>query len=559
MMNSKKTEALLTFCIGLMTVIILNQISAISFFRIDLTEEQRYTISDATIEVLENLEDVVYVDVYLEGALPAGFKRLQKSIRETLEEFKAYAGENIEFRFVNPGVAQSQKAKNQFYKSLNQKGIQPTNIISSENGEKSEKIIFPGAVVSYGTRETGVMLLKGNRSAGPQEALNQSIENIEYELATAITKLTGEERKKIGLIHGHGELDTLENAGMATKLLEMYNVYNVNLPARKNLQGYDAIVVAKPKEAFTEEDIFKIDQFIMNGGRAAFFIDQLAIDMDSIGGAGTIAIPLDLGLSSLFFRYGIRFNPEYALDLNCGSYPVVVGNMGNQPQIRLMPFPYFPLINQYSDHPVVKNTDAILTRFVGTIDTVKAEGIEKTPLMLTSENTRTVPAPAPVSLNDLRADLKPSYFQGGQKIIAWILEGRFTSAYHNRILPEGIDTTGFTSRGKATKIIFCSDGDIVRNEINPKTNKPQELGFDPITSQRYANSDFILNAMNYLLNEDGIISARSKEIKIRPLDKVKLQQEKTLWQLINLIIPIFLIILFGIVKNILRKQKYARF
>lgn len=557
--DTKKTGHLLYFLTGIVAIIIFNQLSGFYYFRIDLTEEKRYTISDATVKLLEELDDEVFVEVYLDGELPAGFRRLQKNIRETLEEFKIHAGDKINYKFIDPSAATSEKARNEFYISLGRKGIQPTRLFDTEKGKRVEKIILPGAVISYGSKETGVMLLKGNRSQGAQESLNQSIENVEYELANALRKLTQTEPKKIALLKGHGELDSLHVVGLKNVLTQYYTVHDVNLKNRRDLLGFDAIIVAQPKQSFLEEDIYKIDQFLMKGGAGIFLVDVMASDMSDASGEGTISIPVELGLDNLFFKYGIRFNRDLILDLSACVYPVVVGNLGDQPQIQLMPWPFFPELNHYSKHVIVKNTDATFTKFVGTIDTVKADGVVKTPLIFTSNNTRVVKAPIQISLNDLKYDLKPEMFNGGQKAIAWLLEGRFASVFKNRILPPGVNSDLFVEQGAATKIVVVSDGDFVKNEVNPNTGQALELGFDPFSQKTYANADFVINALNYMLDEEGIITARKKEIKIRPLDKVKIDEDRTFWQVFNLGFPVVLLVLFGVVKSYVRRKKYASF
>ncbi len=558
-LDQKRTENLLLFLIGIMTIVILNQLSTLHFFRIDLTEEKRFTISDATIQLLEGLDEKVFIEVYLDGDLPAGFQRLQKNIEESLQEFKIYAGENLEYAFTDPSTATGSQARNEYYMSLAKRGIQPTRLFDNKNGEKSEKIIFPGALVSVGSREVPVMLLKGNRSLGPQETLNQSAENVEYELANAIRKMTNKDFKKIGILQGHGEIDTTHISALANYLNSYYQTTYVNLNRRENLQGFDAIILAQPRELFQENDVYKIDQFIMRGGKAVLLLDMLHVDMDSASGDGTLALPVETGLENMLFKYGIRLNNNYVLDLNSGVYPVVVGNVGDQPQVQLMPWPFFPILNNYGDHIIVKNTDAAISRFVGTIDTVKSPGIRKTPLIFSSDKTRVMEAPVLVSLNDLRADLQPEYFTQGRKAVAWLLEGKFSSVFKNRMLPETATKRDFIEEGVASKIIVFADGDFVKNDFNPETGQPVELGFDPFTRKTFANAELMINAMNYLLDEDGIISARKKEIKIRPLDSVKLVEDKTFWQVVNLAGPVALIVLFGLAKGFIRKRKYTRF
>jgi ABC-2 type transport system permease protein len=557
--DSKRLGSLLIFLIGIMSVVVVNQLSARWFFRWDLTEEKRYTISAPTRELLGDLEEVVYVDVYLEGDFPAAFRRLQKAVRETLDEYKIYAGANLQYRFVNPSSAGSEKARNEFYQSLAQKGIRPTNVFDQAGGRKTQSLLFPGALIRYGNAEAAVNLLKGNKSAAPQEQLNQSIEGLEYELSSAIRKLARPRSRRIALLKGHGELDTLQTAGLTSVLLEHYQVYHVDLSKKEDLRGYDAIVLASPREAFSEADKYKIDQYIVRGGRGLFLIESMEVNLDSAGGAGTYAIPLELNLGDLFFRWGFRINQDYVIDLNASSYPVVVGNLGDQPQVALMPWPFFPLLNRYADHPVVRNLDAIYARTLSTIDTVKAPQLRRIPLVFTSEYSRILPPPVRVSVNDLRAELQPEFFQAGPQAVVWLAEGRFTSLYRNRPLPAGVARSEFAGEGEEGRIILSSDGDMARNDINPKTGQPQELGFDPFTNTHYANPEFLLNALNFLLEEDGLIRTRSKEVRIRPLDPVKTREQGLTWQLVNLLFPLGLIALFGIAKNAHRRRRYTRF
>jgi gliding-associated putative ABC transporter substrate-binding component GldG len=296
----------------------------------------------------------------------------------------------------------------------------------------------------------------------------------------------------------------------------------------------------------------------MKGGKAIFLVDMLDVSLDSISAEGSIGYPLDTNLDGIFFRYGVRINKDYLLDLNSGGFPVVVGNLGESPQIQLMPWPFYPIITNYSDHPVVRNLDATYLRFTSSIDTVGAPGIRKIPLMFTSPYTKTAGTPVKVSLNDLRKQMSPEIFNEGSQPVAYLLQGKFTSLFKNRFLPEGADRDDFTAQGLPTSLIICSDGDLIRNEINLKTGMPYDLGFDPYLQAEFANADFMLNALSFLMDEDGVILSRNREITIRPLDKVRIENEKLKWQLINLAIPILLIIIFGIARAYLRKKKYSR-
>ena len=559
-LESKKLESILYFLIGILVIIVANQLSSRLFYRLDLTEEKRYTISDASKNILRNLEDVVYVDVYLEGDLPAGVKRLQKGVKETLDEFKVYGGGNLQFRFINPSTAKSQKARQEFYQSLIQKGIQATNLYDNVDGKRTQVLIFPGAILTYGAKELGVTFLKGNKAYSPQEQLNQSIEGVEYELSNAIKSLTETKSQRIALLKGHGELDSLQVAGLTAELMTKYRVFpNVDLSKRENLLGFDAIVVAKPTESFNESDKYKIDQFIMRGGKAMFLIDALYANMDSASREDNLALPYETNLDDLFFKYGFRLNRDMILDRNAALYPVVVGNLGDNPQIQLLPWPFFPVVNSFSKHPTVRNNDAVITRFMSTIDTLKVEGIRKIPLMSSSQYSKVLSSPIKVSINELKKEMNPDFFSSGPQTTAWIYEGAFTSLYKNRFLPGSADKSEFIEEGKETKILIVSDGDIARNDINPQTGQPMELGYYQFTETRYGNADFLLNVMTYLLEEDGIINTRSKEVKIRPLDEVKIKDQKLKWQMVNLILPILVIVLFGILKYFIRKRRFANF
>lgn len=556
--TQKKIESLLRFGIVLVLLLIGNVLAQDYFFRLDLTEDKRYTLSEPSKDMLRGLEDVVYVDVYLEGEVPGGFKRLQRSIRETLEEFRTYAGANIQYTFIDPTQAVSQGARNEFYRSLAVKGIQPTNIVDDEEGGRTEKLIFPGAVVSYGGREQGVMLLRGNQAASPEEKLNQSVEEVEYALASAIQELSRGERFHIGWITGHGELDSILVQSVQQAISQEYVLEEVSLATAENLQRYNALVLAKPRQAFNEQEKVALDQYLLKGGTGLFFIDKVLVDMDSAGGQGTLGVPLELNLDDLLFRYGIRINGNLVQDLSSGAYPVVVGNMGDQPQVRMLRWPFFPVLNNYGPSAIVRNLDATYSKFVSSIDTVKAEAITRTPLILTSQYTRTFDAPVRVSINDLRRELNPDQYRQGVLPVAYMLEGTFPSLYRNRILPEGVNPQGMLEQGNS-KLIVVADGDFPANEINFRTGEPYPLGFAPFTQQTFANQQFIMNALAYLTNENGLILARNKQVQIRPLDPIQAAEERLFWQVLNLGGPVLLIILLGVAFTIIRKRRYTRF
>lgn len=554
--NSKRTGDLLLLANVLVWVVLLNALASFYFFRLDLTEEKRYTIQPQTKVLLQSLEDELFVEVFLEGKeLNPEFRRLQKSIRETLDEFRIYSNNKVKFTFTDPLQATNERARNEYIADLNARGVSPRNVIETRNGERVEKFVFPGALVSYQGFETGVMLLRGSRA----QNINQSIEEIEFELANAIHKLSNTNRKRIGLLRGHGELDSLGFASFNNALLEQYDVFKVSLNRKAALTGYDLIIIAKPTESFSEADKYKLDQYIMHGGKVMFLLDRLDVDMNQVSQEDYLAFPYDLNLDDQLFKYGVRINPDLIQDRVSGRYPIVVGGDRNQPQIMQLEWPFFPLANQYAQHPVTRNLDATLFRFVSSIDTVKATGVIKTPLVYSSVYARKVMAPVKVTVNDLRRQMRDEAFTSGPIVMGYLLEGKFTSLYKNRFAPEGVEATNFMEESLPTKLVVIADGDLARNDVNPRDGNPQPLGLDPFTQYTFSNQDLLLNTVAFMLDENGLIKARNKEVKVRPLDKIKIKNERTFWQVINLGLPVFVIIAFGFARAYWRRLKYSRF
>lgn len=549
--KSKKLGDILKLGNGLALVVLINLVASLFFFRIDLTEEKRHSIKPVTREMLGKLEDVVFVEVYLEGDLNAEFKRLRNSIRETLEEFRVYSRGKLQYKFVNPMTALSQKAQSEFLQELAMKGIQVLPIIETNEGERTERRVVPGALISYDGNEKGVMLFKQNIAASPQEVINQSIEGLEYELAGAIQALNTEQRKRVTFLSGHNELDSLETASLRSTLREMYDV------VESDSASGDVVIIARPTQKFSETDKFKLDQYLMRGGNLVMFIDQMHASMDSASLDNNFAFPYETGLQDQLFKYGVRVNLDLVQDAFSAKYPVVVSEVGGQPQIVPMEWPFFPLIHRYANHPVTRNMDASLTRFISSIDSVRADGVKKTALFTTSEYSRKLSAPVKVSVNDLR-NVKPEDFNGGLIPVAWLLEGSFTSLYKNRFLPDGVSKDGFLERGNG-KLIVVGDGDFVRNDINPRNGIPQELGKDPISGRVFANERVVMNMVAYLTDQGGLITTRNKEIEARPLEKDKVRNERVKWQVINLGLPILIIVLLGVLLSWLRKRTYAKF
>ncbi|HAK78865.1 gliding-associated putative ABC transporter substrate-binding component GldG [Runella defluvii] len=541
----KSNLARIALFIGILVGI--NAIAAFVFFRWDLTQEKRYTISDATKKLLQNLDHQVVIKVYLTGDFPAGFERLERAIQETLESFADYGGGNVAYRFIEPTDPKLQE-------ELIGKGLIPTNLFANEEGKRTERLVFPGAVLVYEGKEYPVQLLKGNKSATSEEQLNQSYEGVEFELASAIRRLAQKDRKRIGVLVGHTKVPPPRFSDFLANLQQNYDLYfDVQNP--DNWDKGDLLVIPKPDSPFSEDEKYRLDQFVMRGGKLLMFADGARVDSVSL--EGTFAQPLDVNLDDLLFKYGCRINQNLIKDLSCAMIPLNVGNMGDKPQIQSMPWRFFPLINNFGKHPIVRNLDALYTRFPSSIDTIQVDGIKKTPLLLTSRYTQLRKAPVLVGYNEARQQPDPREYNAGEKPIAVLLEGSFSSLYNNRLLPNDPRTKSFLGKSKPTQIIVVSDGDLIVNDIDYKRNAPLPLGYDRLSGNTFANRDFALYAVDYLADSEGLITARNKQVTLRPLDKLRLKEERTQWQLLNLLGPLVLIGVVGLVWQWNRKRQYG--
>ena len=543
------------FLVLFIALVGLNWLASLFFFRWDLTEDKRYSISDATKQMLEGLDRDVNVNVYLSGDFPPGFERLESATRETLEEFKTYSGGRVSFQFSDPSSASSEKQRQEQYNNLIERGLTPTNLYDNEDGKRTEKLIFPGAIVQSDTLAVPVQLLKFNKAATPEERLNQSYEGVEFELAAAIRLLSNPERKKVGLIVSHTKIPPARLSDVIATIQQSYDVFlDMNNP--ESYDGLDALLILKPDSAFSEIEKYKFDQYIVKGGKAIFFADGARVDSVSL--EGTFAQPLNLNMDDLFFKWGVRVNNNLVKDMNCAQILLNVGNMGDKPQLEPLPWRFFPLLNHFGQHPVTRNINAVYTRFLSSIDTVGGiAGITKTPLLMTSEYTETLNTPALVGYNEARKQPSPGEYHGGTKLAAVLLEGSFKSLFENRILPSDPRSKTFKSQGANGKIIICADGDIVVNDYDYKRNTPLPLGYDRISNSTYGNKDFILHALDYLTDANGLITARNKQVVIRSLDKIKLQENRKFWQFLNLALPILLIAIFGGLRYFFRLRKFA--
>lgn len=556
--------------LAVMIILLVNVIASFIFTRFDLTSEKRYSLSPATKKILKELKDVVFFKVYLDGDLPPGFKRLSNETREMLDEFRAYS-HYIQYEFVDPSANPNAKDRNDGYRLLAERGLQPADLRVSKKGQSSQLIIFPGAFVSYQGKEVPLQLLMTQLGQDSKLVLNNSIQGLEYNLASAIQKLSTTTKPQIAFIQGQGELSREETIDIEKALGEFYSVDRIEINHKINsltirikadsvhdrlVNKYKAIIIARPTKAFDEKDKFLIDQFIMRGGRVLWLMDPVFASMDSLGKYGaTMGITNDVNLEDQLFTYGVRMNTNLVMDLNALQIPIKTGQIGNQPQLEYFPFYYFPVLTPVIRHPVVNGMNLVRTEFISTLDTVSAPGIKKTILLTTSPYSRTVIAPAYIDLEILKQQPDERMYNKGPQTVAVLLEGEFTSAYLYRIPPalSGNPDLDFRGKSKTTKMMITGDGDMIKNQFHYSQGYPLPLGYDQWTRQTFGNKEFILNAINYLCDDSGLIAVRSRELKLRLLDTTKIAHQRLFWQLINILLPVILILGFGLIKSRVRK------
>jgi len=561
--SQKRMRALRTFFIGIAAIVALNLLAQYFVIRIDLTEDKRYSIAPQTQQLLKELEGPVFIQVYLHGDdLPADFRRLRRSIEELLEEFRVYGGSNIQYRFIDPQSVEPAEARDSLIQYLAAHGVLPTNVFVREEGKRVEKLLFPGAIVSYGNKYTSLSLLQGDQRATlarPQEIINHSIENMEYEFASAIYQLTLKKKKKIAYVYGHRELTPPEVDDLNQSLSRFFQIYGIRLQ-EVSLDTLDALIIAKPQTAFSEEEKYLIDQYVMKGGSVLFFLDAVEVREDSINTPqGAVSLAYDHQLIDLLFRYGIRYNYELIEDLNCGVLGLIIGQMAGKPQMEFLPWRYYPIFYNFFPHPVTKNLNAILGRYVCTLDTVKAEGVKKVPLIASSPKTKVLDIPFVIHYNEARLDPDPELFNDGARTVAYLLEGRFRSLYQNRILPSDPRAKTFIAESqKPTRIFVCADGDLIRNEVNWQKKQVLPLGYDRNTGVTFDNKRFVVNLLHYMLDDKQLILARNKEVRLRYLNKDRVQEERTFWQAFNLYIPLLLTLMLGITYHLARYWRFGR-
>lgn len=580
--RTARRSHLLQLVVVLVIIILVNLIGHYFFGRLDLTAEKRYSLSKSTKNLLKSIDEPVLFRVYLEGNLVSDYQRLQNETREMLNQFRAY-NKYVNYEFVNPNQFENDEDRNQFYSKLAKKGIQPSFVqVQTANGYE-QQVLIPAADVSYKGHETSIQLLQSQAYVNEATSINNSIQNLEYALSSAIRGLVRVKKPSVGFTTGHGELDVRSLYDIMMALFDNYSVVN-DVTIGENVNAltdhyrsengemrfnnkYDVLVVAKPTQPFTDQELYLLDQYIMYGGKVLWLIDPLSIDMDSLQSQDqAIATRLPLNLDEMFFHYGVRINSDLIQDVRCRPIPMVVGMVGDKPQMDFRPWFYFPEIVPLSQHPIVRNLDIIKSDFASSIDLIDntiTQNIAKTILLTTSEYSRVKNAPVIVDINEAKvnvAELDQRLFNRKNIPVAVLLEGTFQSMWHNRLAPSftQLPEMGYRDTSEPTKMIVISDGDIIKNRINYKENLAYPLGYDMYTQTMYANKQFLLNAVDYLSGDEASMQTRSRNVTMRKLNAIDANKNRTRYQVMGVALPVALILLVVPVVLIARRRRFTR-
>ena len=561
-MTSSKNNNLKSVLIILAIVVLANVIGSSFFHRFDLTKDKRYTLSSTALNIIKQVQNPLSIKVYLQGDLPAEFKRLQQETKQLLEEFQAY-NNNIVFEFVDPLESEDTSMDN--IKELYRKGLTPINITVDDKGKQSQAMVFPWAIAVYDNKEVNIPLLKNIMGASTTQKVIGSVQQLEYSIAEGLNKITKAKQKKIAVIKGNGQLQDILMAKFLLQVRESYFIGPFTLDSvAKNpigsleaLQKYDLAVIAKPTETFTDAEKQVLDQFIINGGKTLWLIEQVSAEMDSLynPSGATLAYPRDLNLNDMFFKYGIRINPDVVKDEQGSPIKLATGEQGSSTQFQEFNWKFAPQVYPNSLHPIVKNLGGIKFDFANSIDTLK-NGIKKTILLESSQYSKKIGTPAEINLNIVAEETSPNdYLNKGKIPLSVLLEGSFRSMFENRVLP--FEQKTFQAKGTENKMIVIADGDLIKNQLD-KNLQPVELGYDQRSGNLYDNKDFLMNCVNYLLDDTGLINIRSKDLDLPLLDKEKVYENYTRTQILTIGLPILILVLFGVVFTFLRKRKYSK-
>ncbi|WP_264558983.1 gliding motility-associated ABC transporter substrate-binding protein GldG [Flavobacterium sp. N2270] len=542
-------------------LIAINIIGNYFFKRFDLTEDKRYTLSQTSLNIIKSVDSPLIIDVFLEGNFPPEFKRLQDETKQLLEEFSAY-NSNIIFEFANP--IENEEERVAVMKQFYERGLQPLNITVENKGKQSQEVVFPWAIASYGDKSTKVSLLKNLMGASTEQKVISSVQHLEFAFAEAINKISKDKQKKIAVLKGNGELEDKYIADFLKTVKESYYIgpFTLDSVAKQPTQSlealkkYDLVVIAKPTEVFTEEEKQVLDQYIISGGKTLWLVDAVKADMEEMfNETGTIlAHQRDLGLNDMFFKYGFRIHPLLIKDERATPIKLATGEQGSDTEFQQYFWKFAPFIYPETQNPIVKNLEGIKFEFTSPIELLNNK-INKTVLLTSSEYSRPIGTPTEVSLASVTEETTPEEYQGkGLLPVAVLFEGKFSSMYTNRILP--FKDNSYVAEGNASKMIVVSDGDIIKNQLDQ--NGPLELGFDKWTNNLYGNKEFLMNCVNYLLDDTGLINIRSKDVNLPLLNKERVYQNYTMAQVLTIGLPMLILIVFGFLFTYLRKRMYTK-
>ncbi len=560
--SRNKRKDILTLLALLGIVILINFVGAFYFNRFDLTSEKRYTLAESTRKLLRELDDVVFLKVYLQGDFKPGFARMKNEAKEILDEFRAYAKGNLEYEFINiyEGVTKEEAAN--IERQLYEKGLIPEQIVSTSKEKTSQGWIWPGAIVSFKNKESVWQIYRRQMGMNDEDrSINNSIQDLEYGLTNVIRKLKQKRSLEVTFIEGHGEADTLQQYDLMRSLSEYYTVNRVNINGKLSaLKEAAAVVITQPDSSFSDKDKFIVDQYIMNGGKVLWLLDPVNVNMDTLKLKGfTLGFSQQFNIEDMLFKYGVRLNPVLVQDFQSGAIPMNVGFKRGEPDFKMFPWFYSVLVLPDGNHPIVKNLDLIKMDYLSTIDTVTAPGIKKTVLLHTSKYTKVQPTPARISLAMAMQKPREEQFRNSYQPLAVLLEGEFNSVVEYRLPSVLLNDPKFKyiDHGKKTKMIVVADGDLAINDFQFKTGTALPLGYDKYTQRTFANKTFLLNCVNYLLDDEGLLQLRSREVKLRLLDKKKTDTQRSKWQITNVGLPLLLIIAFATFQFYWRRKKYS--
>lgn len=543
-------------------LLLLNLAAQYVYTRFDFTAEKRFTLSRQSKEVLNNISEPVVITVFLDGQLPAAFKRLRNAAKDLLNDYQAITSADLKIVFVDPISGLSPAQQDTAIYNLSTIGIEPINLQIRNDDGFAQKLVFPMAMVETAEKHYPVRLLQNLDAAGDyQDNINNSIQNLEYLFTSAIKKVLSSQAPRIGFTEGNGELSDLQLQDAITSLSASYETGRVNLDVidQAGLDKLQVLFICKPQRPFTEAQKYKLNYFVMKGGRIVWSVDQVGAELDSLKGAGTqLAFNRRLNLDDMLFIYGARINYTLLADANCAEIPISMGG-GGTAQIQMAPWIYYPLLMTDTAHNLVKNLDGIRAEFVSTVDTIAVQGIRKTALLHSSGFNKVFQMPMMLSLQMVAEQPDPKDFARPPVSAGVLLEGSFPSVFFGRGLPDGIPAAyHLPARSKPTQMIVLGDGDLFKNQVSSRDGSAFPLGFDRYTQRTFGNKTLLLNIADYMAGNDQLIGLRNKEVKVRLLDKARLRTEKTKWQLINTALPLLLLILFAIFQHYYRKHKYAR-